>query len=561
MGDDSKVGGLSFFALAIALATVGCRGPGLAGVWLGPTDANATDAVALDVADATDFRDAARAGDASDAADRPASTDGFGDDSGDGSADGRDAGDASDGPPAPTCAITSPVVSATHPALNGVLVAQGGDRSSAPGAPFAVTFVVTTSLVDGQTVDLDLADAATPTIVTTATATASGGKAVFVDVALNSNETYEVHARCIVGDGGLTGISAPELFPVDATPPDLTVSAPHTGDVIPPSGLTNGAFPVCGSTTSSDAVGLEPGTGNANFCASVGGSPTCAAATATGTEVCVQVPCPGDGVFDITVTLTDTDGNTTTDTVADVSCFSTLPLVSIVTPVSDAPTFSDLSKRLLAADTPQALHDLSADAGAQTNVVTCSSRVGSVVLVAGLAGDVLGPVATATTHVALPGDGCPTELPFAAAFSSVTLPESAEAADTSLLAATELRADFTDLSNTKNSSPVVDLWVDSIDPTLVVTSPSDICGSTHTPNNNGAYVIPETVTTTAPNVTLDLTNAMATQTFNSMTVDMTMGFPFVVFTVGTNFQTGSVRDDAGNAAALTPRPCVVTVGP
>ncbi|HSZ81851.1 MAG TPA: hypothetical protein VLA14_06195, partial [Polyangia bacterium] len=352
-------------------------------------------------------------------------------------------------------------------------------------------------------------------------------------------------------------------FPADATPPDLVVTAPHAGDAIGPSGLTNGAFPVCGSTTSADAVGLSPALGarDANFCASVGGSPTCAAATTTGADVCVQVPCPGDATFDITVTLTDVNGNATTESIANVSCFSTLPSVNIVAPVSDAPTFSDLSKRLLAADTPQPLHDLSADAGAQTNVVACSNRAGSVVLLAGLAGDVLGAIGTAATRVALPGDGCPTGFSFSATFSSVTLPESAEAADTSLLTATELRADFTDLSNTKNSSPVVDLWVDSIDPALVLTSPPDICGSTHTPNEDGAYVIFATVTATAPNVRIDLTNAMSTQTFSSTTFDMTMEFPFVVFAPGTTFETGSVRDDAGNSAGLTPSPCIVTVGP
>ncbi|HTA20092.1 MAG TPA: hypothetical protein VK989_12425, partial [Polyangia bacterium] len=535
--------------LALALALAGCRGPALAGVWLGSTDASATDARATDAgADGRDATDASAVTDARDAADRPTLTDA--------GADGRD---ATDGPLPPSCVISSPIITATHPALNGVPVAQGGDRASAPGAPYAVTFVVTTSLVDGQTVDLDLSDAATPSIVTTATATASGGKAVFVDVALNSGETYDARARCVAGDGGLTGLSAAQSFPVDATPPDLTVSAPHDGDVIPPSGLTNGAFPVCGSTTSADAVGLAAN--DANFCASVGGSPTCAAATMTGTDVCVQVPCPGDAAFDITVTLTDSAGNSTTETVTNVSCFSTLPSVSIVVPVSDAPTFSNLSRRLLAADTLQPLHDLSTDPGAQTNVVTCSNRVGSVVLLAGLAGGVLNPIDTAATRVALPADGCPAGLGNVAAFPSATLPESAEASDTSLLAATELRVDFTDLSNTKNSSPVVDLWVDSIDPELFIASPSDICGSTHTTNSNGSYVIPETVTSTAPNVMLDLTNDMSTQTFNSTTFDTTMQFPFVVFTPGTNFQTGSVRDDAGNAAGLTPSPCVVTVGP
>ncbi|HEX4405056.1 MAG TPA: hypothetical protein VH560_09530 [Polyangia bacterium] len=460
--------------------------------------------------------------------------------------------------------IIDPVLSPTHPALNGIPVAQGGDRSSALTAPFAVTFVVMTNLVDGQTVDLDVDDVATPTSVTTATATASAGKAVFVDVMLVSGQTYEARARCVAGDGGLTGRSDAQTFPVDATPPELAVSAPPAGDAIGPTSLTNGAFPVCGSTTDADAVALPATLGaarDANFCASVGGSPTCAAATATGTDVCVQVPCPGDAAFDVTVTLTDLAGNTTTDVVTNVSCFSTLPSVNIVAPVSGAPNFSDLSRRLLAADAPQALHDLSANAGAQTNVVACSNRAGSIALLAGLAGGTLGPVATATTRVALPADGCPTGFGFVVVFSSVTLPESAEASDTSLLTATELRADLTDLSNTKNSSPVVDLWVDSIDPALVIASPSDICGSTHTTNTNGAYVIPETVTSTAPNVMLDLTNEMAHQTFNSTTYGTTMDFPFVVFTPGTNMQTGFVSDDAGNTAGLTPSPCVVTVGP
>jgi hypothetical protein len=553
MGDDSKVGGRCFFALALVLATGGCRGPLLASVWLGPTDAAATDA-----ADATGVTDADAA---TDAADLPAFTDAPGDTRD--ASDAADASEVSDGPQTPTCSITSPVVGPTHPDLNGVPVAQGGDRASAPGAPFAVTFIVTTSLVDGQTVDLDLSDIATPTLVTRATATASGGKAVFVDVALNSGETYKAVAVCVAGDGGPTGTSDARTFPVDTTPPDLTISAPHAGDVIGPLGLTNGAFPVCGSTTAADAVALPAALGarDANFCASVGGSPTCAAATTTGADVCVQVPCPGGATFDITVTLTDAAGNTTTDSVANVSCFSTLPSVTIVAPASDAPTFSDLSKRLLAADAPQTLHDLSADVGAQTNVVACSNRAGSIALLAGLAGGTLAPVATAATRVALPADGCPADFDFVTVFSSATLPESAEATDTSLVTATELRADFTDLSNTKNSSPVVDLWVDSIDPTLVVASPSDLCGSTHTPNENGDYVVAATVTATAPNVMLELTNAMSTQTFNSTTFDMSMDFPFVVFTPGTTLETGSVRDDAGNTAGLTPSPCSVTVGP
>src|SRR6188768_497351 len=36
----------------------------------------------------------------------------------------------------PSCDITKPVITPTHPALNGVPVAQGGDRASADGTPY-----------------------------------------------------------------------------------------------------------------------------------------------------------------------------------------------------------------------------------------------------------------------------------------------------------------------------------------------------------------------------------------------------------------------------------------
>ena len=66
----------------------------------------------------------------------------------------------------PTCNITQPTISATHPALNGVL-APAGDRASQIGSPYQVTFQVTTNAEDGQPVTLAFNNAATPTSVTT----------------------------------------------------------------------------------------------------------------------------------------------------------------------------------------------------------------------------------------------------------------------------------------------------------------------------------------------------------------------------------------------------------
>jgi hypothetical protein len=68
------------------------------------------------------------------------------------------------------------------------------------------------------------------------------------------------------------------------------------------------------------------------------------------------------------------------------------------------------------------------------------------------------------------------------------------------------------------------------------------------------------VTSTAPDVMLELRNDMSIQTFNSMTFTTTT-FPSVVFTQGATFLSGVVSDEAGNTSSLLPDPCVVTVGP
>jgi hypothetical protein len=143
----------------------------------------------------------------------------------------------------PTCSISRPVISRAHPALNGISVAQGGDRDSATGAPYEVGFEVVTDIGNNQIVALDIADVASPTTAWTVIVRASGGKAIFLGVPLPSETTYAIQARCVDGDG-VVGRSAKGMYPVDTTPPELTISKPASGDFIGPAGMTAGTFPV-----------------------------------------------------------------------------------------------------------------------------------------------------------------------------------------------------------------------------------------------------------------------------------------------------------------------------
>ncbi len=474
--------------------------------------------------------------------------------------DGGHVGIGTDPAALPECRITSPILGPNHVALNGVPAAQGGDRATTAPAPYAVAFEVTTSVPNDQTVELAVSDASDPTDVTIYTATVTMGKARFPAVPLLTDTTYEVAARCLDKDGDI-GASETAEYPVETTAPDLVVTYPSAGEAIPPSGLSGGAFQVCGHTSAPDAVNLPAALGRSdNFCVATSGRPICAVAMAVGGDACVSLPCPGEGAFDVTATLTDAAGNSQETVVPNVSCFSTLPMVHIVTPDSDAPPFADPSKRLLAASAQQALRDENAGApGAQTDVVVCSSRSGTITLLAGLAGDAqLGVVgASQTTRAAVAADACLTGSSFASTFVSVTLPESSEDALTQLVAPTELRADIVDLSGTQNSSPIVHLWVDSIAPVLELTDPPDLCGSYH--QSADVFETAETVTSTGPIVELTLTTSDFTENFISSTFTSTM-FPSVVFVPGDTHVAGTAHDAAGNLSALQPEPCVVTVG-
>jgi len=338
----------------------------------------------------------------------------------------------------PTCTLTKPTISATHPALNGVPVAQGGDRVSNTGSPYQAAFEVTTNVADGQPVTLSI-DTVPATTPRTASSTAMSGKATFAGVTLTPDGTFQIQAAC-TAKNGVVGRSMAGTYPVDTTAPNLTVSKPSSGAFIGPGQLTNGKFQVCGRTTSADAAGLPSSLGAAasNFCLS--GSTTCVAVAATGTDACFDFTCAGGAPFDITVALNDAAGNKTTATITNVACASSLPSVQIVVPVSDAPTFGDMSRRLLVAGSQQSFRDLDAGTpGAQTDVKACSSRAGTARLFVGHQGDAsltqLGPPVTAVA--AVPADGCPPVLGFVARFPGVTLPESTDGGtDGSLVAAT-----------------------------------------------------------------------------------------------------------------------------
>ena len=190
----------------------------------------------------------------------------------------------------PTCTISAPVITATHPDLNGVPTPQG-DRSSSAGSPYQATFVVNTSAEDGQPVTLAVDNAAAPgtPVDGTPTATASAGDATF-GLTLVPDGTYEVIATCI-NKNGITGTSTKSTFTVDTLPPVLTVNSPTAGQFV-----VGGTINACAQTSSSDAASLAGslGSGQKNLCVTLGSSatPSCVAVGAINTSTCVSLHLP-----------------------------------------------------------------------------------------------------------------------------------------------------------------------------------------------------------------------------------------------------------------------------
>ncbi|HVZ85491.1 MAG TPA: FG-GAP-like repeat-containing protein, partial [Polyangia bacterium] len=461
----------------------------------------------------------------------------------------------------PTCSIAKPVISATHPDLNGVPVAQGGDRSSSSGSNYQATFVVSTNAEDGQTVTLAVDNILAPgtPVDGMPTATVSGGSASF-GLTLTPDGTYEVVATCLNKEG-ITGTSTKSTFTVDTTAPDLIINSPSAGQFV-----VGGTVAVCAQTDSTDAAGLAAslGAGQNNLCVTLGSSatPTCTPVAAINTSTCINFACPGSAPFSVSVTLSDAAGNPQTQTITGVTCASTRPSVQIVAPASDAPTFTTPADHILNANTTVGVPDEDgATPGAQADVVACTDTAGTAALFVGHQGDAslaqLG--ASISTAAAASTDNCPSGLAFVARFAGVTLPESNENADGTLAAATEMQVTVTASGNAADTgtSGVDDVWVDSELPNLALISPAGLCGSF----TQSATTVTDDVAYTADDklVVADVTNNGTTTTYDTPAyVAGVATFGNVAFAAGQNTLVATETDPAGNVTTLPA--CVVTIG-
>lgn len=471
----------------------------------------------------------------------------------------------------PTCTISQPTISSTnHPALNGVLT-PAGDRATQVGSPYKVTFQVTTNAEQGQPVSVAFTNssvAGSPT--STVSTTVGAGGVATVDLPLAPDGTYQVIATC-KNAAGVTGTSMGSNFPVDTTPPTLAVSKPTQSQYFPPGALTNGAFQVCAQTTSNDAAAANSGLGQKtnNICVSLGGAASCVASgtmAAVGADTCLNVPCPGGAPFDLNVTLQDAAGNPVTQTVRGVSCASMLPSVQIISPVSDAPSFSDQTRRILSSTATVGIKDQDPSSpGAQVDVVACADRNGTAALLGGHSGDVtLTQIGSSVMTVAAqPADNCPSGLGFVARFPAVTIPDSVENPDGTLKSATALSVTLVDAANSQvvgTSTPAVAVWVDTTPPMLAVNMPNPLCTRFEL---SATSPVNETLTfnTDASAVTISAKNGATTTTYNTPAIANGIAtFTGVAFTTGQNDLTVVASDPAGNSTTLAPNPCSTTVG-
>lgn len=460
----------------------------------------------------------------------------------------------------PTCDITKPIISETHPALNGVPVSQGGDRASAAGSPYQAAFEVATNIEDGRPVNLRINDSAQ-----LITALANAGKASFAGVPLSPDGEFSVVATC-QAQSGKTSQSGVATFTVDTTAPDLGVTAPVAGKHFGPSEdsdpTTAGQqFQVCGSTHSADALNLPSSLGAAqnNFCVALGsGTPVCVPAIGTDSGApCVTMTCKDRVPFDLKVTLGDLAGNPSQATVQGVSCTSELPGVAIVNPVDG--TGADINTHILAASSTTTRKDEDAGKlGAQFTVVACTDVPnGPMTLLGALKGETPQSLGTTTSTPALVSDNCPTGKPYVGKFVGATLPESEEATLGSLTNPTELTVTVSDQS-TIGTSPAVDVWVDSVLPSINQYIPNPLCGSLI--QSAVPVTRPITLLTSSVPVLATVTNNGTPVNYSAATADIGQAYlGQVAFGLGANSFVATTVDPAGNPGALT-APCTVTVG-
>ena len=486
---------------------------------------------------------------------------------------------------APECEITLPDITATHPKLNGVPVAEGGDRVSAAGSPYQVAFEVSTTVADGQPVILNVDGT-----VSAVSANAVGGVASFPGVTLSPDGDHTVIARC-VPKVGIEGRSTQTTYAVDTQAPPLSakkvkenaaITDLQDGDHWNPEDdadpATDGLqIRVCGTTDSAsaaDALDLPAslGAGQQNFCVAVGtSSPTCTPATTGGADTagdgaCVNIECPGGGPFDLTLTLRDDAGNPTVKTIQGVSCASELPQVQFQDPVGDGAPWTDINKRILAASMAGQVTRVDKDGsttGAQYDVVGCTNAsTGSARLLAGVEGAAATEIGQGTVELDAGGVCNGSGFTHIVRFSDVTLPGSQEATDGTLVHPTELTFEVTNESNATGSAKI-QIWVDSKLPTLTPTDPIPLCGAVY----QSATAITKDIYlgATALPVTLQVTSQGGTsQSFTESTYFLPdrVRFAALPLPLGVNELQISSTEPSGNRTTIPTAggSCTVTVG-
>lgn len=462
------------------------------------------------------------------------------------------------------CVIAKPAVSPTHPKLNGVPVAEGGDRASAPGQQYQAAFEVTTDVADGQPVALTVDG-----IKSAAIGLAAGGVASFPGVTLVPDGDHKVQAVC-GAPGGKNGASSEVTFPVDTTPPALSNLSPPDGKFFGPSDDSDPVkaglqFNVCGETASADALDLPAslGAGQNNFCVGIGTStPTCSGATTGGAGTanggCVVLDCPGGAPFDLTVSLRDDGGNPTTKTIQGVRCASSLPSVQIIDPVDG--TGSDVTKHILAASMTQPRKDQdSAKAGCQFTVSACTDVNGKGTLFTGVGTptEVVGQK-DIQAQTATAADNCPAGYPFVIKFVNADIPESAETSANALQTPTSMYVTVTDTSTALGTSPTVQVWADCTAPTISEWAPNPLCGKLYQSASDVTQNL-SLASTNSP-VSLTITSSGAPQVYPEQSWSLGFSaFGNVTFKQGANTVVATTTEPAGNTGALK-TPCTVTVG-
>jgi hypothetical protein len=443
----------------------------------------------------------------------------------------------------PACSITTP----KGPYLNGRAVADGGDRTSGPTDPFATKVVVATDIEDGQPVTLSVDGKPGTTVV------ASGGSAAFDSTVMSPDGQHTLSATCknVTGNVGGSGVAE---YTVITAPVDLTVTKPVAGtgfglaDDIDPA--TAGIqFKVCGTTTDPAAMNVpaDARLGQKNLCTTLsGGSASCVSMGSA--ETCITVTCPdGSAPFDVAAVLSDKAGNQATTSVKGLHCASKLPSVQIVAPKAYASADPSTILNLAAGDAGSAAGAL------KKTVIACTdSATAKLTLNLGLAGSALSPSGAGVSPVvATAADGCPTGFGFVARFSGVVLPESVEARDGtgSLKTSSEIRVDAVDDTGNLGKSPAVDLWIDSVPPTLLYATPG--CGKTYPGTTNVTDSV--TISTDTLPVTLKVTGASSSANYPFTKFDIAgISAPANATLAGVTFYAGAndvifaATDAAGN---------------